>query len=339
MATEDGLDLTGTVGARHHSVDEVGPIERADEHRRVAQPQLGRDVVPHAGRGGRGEGVDADVRKSLAEQGELAVLGTEVVAPLADAVSLVDREPPHAGAGEDVEQAGVHEPLRGHEQQPQVARDEPVPDPGSFARLEGSVDGRRRIADRLEGVDLILHEGDEGRDDHVGRAVHERRQLVAEALAPARRKHDERVTAREGGPEGVGLEGAQGVEAPPAREHVGDPRVVGGKRGSVGWPGHGSNLSGLGKPRQGTRGSTSSSGAQRTGMRVPARARPKTPCSAGPRLGEFRPVHGSPVRVHVSRATLPGSPEHAAFRAFLHHGSPLRTPHARAAREAAHRRW
>ena len=60
----------------------------------AAQYQLGRDVGADTRRGGSGEGVDARRRETVAEERELAVLGPEVVAPLADAVGLVDRDEP-----------------------------------------------------------------------------------------------------------------------------------------------------------------------------------------------------------------------------------------------------
>ena len=50
--------------ARQHAVEQVGPIERADELDRVVQPELRGDVAPHA-RGGRGGvRVQADRREA-----------------------------------------------------------------------------------------------------------------------------------------------------------------------------------------------------------------------------------------------------------------------------------
>ena len=72
--------------------------------------------------------MDACRRKPLSKQGELAVFGAEVVAPLADAVCLVDRESLHAHFSEQIKQPRVDEAFGGREEQPQFAGREPVAD-------------------------------------------------------------------------------------------------------------------------------------------------------------------------------------------------------------------
>src|SRR4029077_15558750 len=61
------------------------------EDARVLQPQLVDDVAADAFGRGRREGVERDPGKILAQPSELAILRTEVVSPLADAVRFVDR--------------------------------------------------------------------------------------------------------------------------------------------------------------------------------------------------------------------------------------------------------
>ncbi len=163
-------DLPLQAGAREHAVDEVRPIERADELERVLEPELRGDVAAHAGGRGRGVRVQADAGKVAAQPAELAVLRPKVVPPLADAVRLVDgdeldvalREPgqepvaalAHEAFGRDVEQA--------------VA---PLAHPGRHRRLlvraERAVVERRRHAVADERVHLILHQRDERRHDHA----------------------------------------------------------------------------------------------------------------------------------------------------------------------------
>ena len=104
MAAEDGECLGNTIGPRHHAVDEIGTVEGAHEHGRVAEPELAGDVLANPRRGRGSEGVEARLRKPLAEQGELPILRAEVVAPVADAVGLVDREPLHAHPRERVDE-------------------------------------------------------------------------------------------------------------------------------------------------------------------------------------------------------------------------------------------
>jgi hypothetical protein len=169
--------------------------------------------------------MQAGRRKAVAQQGELPVFGPEVVAPLADAVGLVDRKPLHAHLREQVEQAGVHEPLRSREEQPQFPRGEPVADLQAFVLRQAGVDRGGRVADRLERIDLVFHQGDQRRDDHVGRFAHQRRQLIAEAFSPAGRHDDERIAAVERRVDRLGLQRPQLIEAPPLREHLRDPRI------------------------------------------------------------------------------------------------------------------
>ena len=69
---------------------ELGPGEAGDELARVREPQLGADVLARAGIGGGGDGEARHLREDLGQAAQHAVVGAEVVAPLADAVRLVD---------------------------------------------------------------------------------------------------------------------------------------------------------------------------------------------------------------------------------------------------------
>ena len=112
VAAERRQRLRDPVGAGDDAVAEVRPVECSEEHPRRAEVELGGDVGPDTRRGGGREGVNARCGEAVAEEGQLPVFGAEVVAPLADAVGLVDREPLHADAGEEVEEPAVDEPLR-----------------------------------------------------------------------------------------------------------------------------------------------------------------------------------------------------------------------------------
>ena len=59
---------------------------------RVKQIELLDDVVAHLRRGGGGKGVQAGIRKHLAQRSELAILRAKIVPPVADAVGLVHNE-------------------------------------------------------------------------------------------------------------------------------------------------------------------------------------------------------------------------------------------------------
>ena len=94
LARPDELqDLLQRLVLRHDAVGEIGAVEARDEHRRIAQlagavTMSARDAL---GRGG-GQRHDRHVREAAAQPRELAVFRTEIVAPLGDAVRLVDRD-------------------------------------------------------------------------------------------------------------------------------------------------------------------------------------------------------------------------------------------------------
>ena len=67
----------------------------------------------------------ASGKRSLQHR-QLAILGPEVVAPLADAVRLVNGKPLDPDAGEQIHQTGVHQPLGRRKQQPQLTSEEPA---------------------------------------------------------------------------------------------------------------------------------------------------------------------------------------------------------------------
>src|SRR4051794_16262485 len=63
------------------------------------------DVVPDPFGGCRGEGVERRSWEIGAEATQLAIFGTEVVSPLADAVCFVDRDETHAALAQHAPEA------------------------------------------------------------------------------------------------------------------------------------------------------------------------------------------------------------------------------------------
>ena len=118
MTMEDLLDLRHLVAARNDAIGEIRPVEVADQLEMIAKPELLGDVAPHALRGRGGERVQRRLRKELPQLAELAVFGTEVVAPLADAVRFIDRERRHARAAEELAEVRHCQPFGRYEEQP-----------------------------------------------------------------------------------------------------------------------------------------------------------------------------------------------------------------------------
>ena len=155
------------------------PVEARDVARRLAELELRLDVLADALGGRGGERHERNLREQLAELRELAIFGTKIVAPLADAVRLVDRYQVHAPALEIGEHPGEHEPLgRGVEQ----AKLAIVQAAQARARLVGGKRGvqeRRRDPAGLQRVHLVLHQGNQRRDNNGQPVAGERRELEA----------------------------------------------------------------------------------------------------------------------------------------------------------------
>ena len=94
---------------------QVGPVERPDHLDGVVEPQPVEHVGAHRRRGGRGEGQ----HRRLAQLGdhvtEAQVVRSEVVAPLRDAVRLVDHEQPDGRVPEPFDHVGARELLGSEE--------------------------------------------------------------------------------------------------------------------------------------------------------------------------------------------------------------------------------
>ena len=166
------------------------------KRRAGGEAELLRDVVLDARRRGGGERDDGrgpQQRQPLAEQ---PVVGPEVVAPLRDAVRLVDRDERRRAPGQHLGEAGHPQPLGGDEEEVEppvevVAADLRARRPGR-AR-SGCARPRRPSACELR--DLVLHERDQGRDDEGRAAAREAGELVAERLPRARRHDEQHVLA------------------------------------------------------------------------------------------------------------------------------------------------
>ena len=207
MAGEDAKNLAPQVGPAQHAVGEVRTIEPADEHERLVQPELRDDVPAHPLGGGRGERVHRDAGELIAQPPELAVLGPEIVPPLADAVRLVDGDEPHAAFAQEAAQAIAalaDEPLRRHVEQPARIGSNPRQHLVALRQRQRAVQVGGRHAIHPKAIDLILHQRDQRRNDERHAAarrgrlwVDDRRRLEAQRLAAAGRQHDDAVAALE----------------------------------------------------------------------------------------------------------------------------------------------
>ena len=108
---QEGARLAVGAGLDHHPIQEVRAVEARDIAARVAEPEERHDVLAHALGSGRRQGHDRHAREVIAQLGELAVLGPEIVSPFADAMGLVDRDETDRPAPEVRQDPGHHEPF------------------------------------------------------------------------------------------------------------------------------------------------------------------------------------------------------------------------------------
>ncbi len=173
---------------------EEGALEAVGLH----HAELADDVADHAAGGGRGEGEDGDAAELLLESLEPPVRGPEVVAPLRDAVRLVDDHERHVHAGEEAAQVAL-EALGRDVGELVLAGPEPAQPIALGLPVERRVDHRRPEAVPRERVHLVLHERDERAHDEHGAGDEARGDLEGERLARARRHDADAVAPREHG--------------------------------------------------------------------------------------------------------------------------------------------
>ncbi|OPZ09086.1 MAG: hypothetical protein BWZ08_00699 [candidate division BRC1 bacterium ADurb.BinA292] len=209
-------------GARLDAVDQVGPVERTDEDLRRRQAELPRDVVADAVRRRRGIGVDGDRREGLLELAQAAVFGPEIVAPLADAVGFVDGEERDARLAQRVEEAIEQQPLRRdvEDLEPRLAHG--GEDGAALIERHRAVEAGRRHAAADQRVDLVLHQRDQRRDDDRHPLHRQRGGLVADRLAAAGGKDDERIAPRQDRLHRLALMRPEAGVAPIARQDLGE---------------------------------------------------------------------------------------------------------------------
>ncbi len=176
---------------------QLGPGEAVDELARLAQAQFGADVLAGAGVGCGGHRQARGVREHLGQLAQHAVFGTEVVAPLADAVRLVDGQERDRRARQAVQHPGLHQPLgRDVEEIEPALVDRP---PGRLAPVGVGVGIEPRGGDAglLHPRHLIGHQRDQRRDHQPQTWPYDRGDLVAEALAAPGRQHRQGASPRQ----------------------------------------------------------------------------------------------------------------------------------------------
>lgn len=148
-----------------HGQLDVGPVEVADHHLGVAQPEPPHDLLPHRRRGRRGQRQPDRRADRLGRRAQPHVIRAEIAAPLADQVRLV------------------------HDEQPRPRALHRLPGPGRLMRVEHD----RPQAGRPQVGQLIVLQRDQRRHDHHRPGPQQPGQLVDRRLARAGRQHGQHV--------------------------------------------------------------------------------------------------------------------------------------------------
>ena len=196
---QPGQPLLGGLQPDHPEAQRLA-VERAAQHEDVVAELLGH-VGRHAGVGRGGGGQDGDAVGQVAEQrADPPVVGTEVVAPVGDAVGLVDDQQPAGGRElrqHLVAEPRVVEPLGRHQQHVDLAGADLVVDRLPLLHV-GGVDGDGADARPLGRRDLVAHQRQQRRDDdrRTGALLTEQQggHEVDRGLAPAGALHDQGAT-------------------------------------------------------------------------------------------------------------------------------------------------
>ena len=182
---------------RRREQREVRSVETGDDGVALLDPETSADIGDDRGGRSRREREHALSPELACARRELQIVGTEVMAPLRDAVRLVDRKKRDLRLTELREEALVVEALGRDIQQLQASVAQAAGNGPHLIRGEARVEPRRLDALAREQVDLILHQRDQRRHDDRHAFEQQRGQLVAEALPRPGREDGEGGAARE----------------------------------------------------------------------------------------------------------------------------------------------
>ncbi len=196
-----------------HPICQVRAIEAGDIATRVAQFQKGDDIFAHALGSGGGQRHHWRLWKKRPQFGKLAVFGPEIVAPLADAVRLVNGQQVYVPPLQIGQETGKHQPLRRYVEQAILPVMQPAQSQAGFTCRQRRVEEGGWHAAGLERIHLVLHQGDQRRHHHREARAGHGRQLEAERFTAACRQQRKHVLAGQRIADDFLLQRSKGSEA------------------------------------------------------------------------------------------------------------------------------
>ena len=215
---DDPQELFVFVVGMAHGIREVGTRKIAAQQMGFREAQLFHDVVRDA-RCGRGrESQHGDAGNPLAQLGDPQVGGPEIVAPLGDAVGLIDGEKRYVHSLHPQAEGLGCEPFGSDVEEFHVAIDAVVQVDVDLSGRQARMDRQSADTQLAEPIDLVFHQGDQ-RGDHDAYALRSQsRNLIGERLAAARGHQGQRIASGEHREDDLFLHGAERVEPPVALE-------------------------------------------------------------------------------------------------------------------------
>ena len=149
-------------------VANIGAVEAGNELARLFQCQPFDDLAARRRIGGRGQRDARHIGEALVQYGQCTVFGTEIMAPLRDAMRLVDREQRDPRCFPDLfqqrEKAGHQQAFRGNIEQVEFAAQQPALHLARGIGADAGIEESGFHAELAQRIDLILHQRDQRRN-------------------------------------------------------------------------------------------------------------------------------------------------------------------------------
>ncbi len=165
MPIDHRNDLIDRLAAFGDVIDKVGTKKISHQDLGIAKPQRGGDFFLDGGCRGCGVSVHRDVAESIPQHSQFPILRAKIVSPDADAVSFVDGKITDTLAGQKLQHLRPDQCLWGQIQQSATTAANLIGDLSSTVGRLSAVKRRGRDSDFAQGVDLVLHQRNQRRND------------------------------------------------------------------------------------------------------------------------------------------------------------------------------
>ncbi len=195
--------------ARFDLVDDgianIRPVEARYEDLCVFKREAQNDFSAGLRIGSGGKCDTRHLREALVQDGEFKIFRPKVVPPLRDAVRLVYCKQCNSRACEQIEAARRCQPFGGDVQQIEITVDQRPFDLACRPGIQRRIEKRCAYAELRQCRDLVLHQGDQRRDNNACALPQQCRHLVTQRLAAAGRHQHQRVAPSRNVPDDLRL--------------------------------------------------------------------------------------------------------------------------------------